>query len=277
MKALSIAEHSEAGPTTPAALMRAFQQFSETSSRLETRYAALLEETEALRKSLREKDIEIERRQRLSVLGQTAAALAHEVRNPLGALSLFLSMLRRDVEDRPQVVALADEMGRCISNLNGVVTNILHFAKDRAIKKTPINLHSIIQDVASHIRAQMPKGGIDVQLNGSPFIGGDEHALRQVFYNLITNSAQAVGYSGRIEISCCSGATDDEVLVRISDDGAGIPPEVIDQIFEPFVSGRAGGTGLGLSIVSQIVDLHSGTIKAWNDDGAVFELKLPRA
>lgn len=276
MKTATALHVTDGAPTSPAALMRAFQQFSETSSRLENRYAALMKETEELRKSLKEKDVEIEKRQRLSALGQTAAALAHEVRNPLGAMSLFLSMLRQDVEDRPQALALVEEMGRCMSNLNGVVSNILHFAKERSLTKVPINLHSIVLDVASHLRAQMPNGSIEVELAGSPFISGDEHALRQVLYNLLTNAAQAVGYSGRVVVKGNDGSDFDGVVLNVRDDGPGIADSVIDRIFQPFVSARVGGTGLGLSIVQQIIELHSGTIKAWNEGGAAFEIRLPR-
>ena len=84
------------------------------------------------------------------MLGETAAALAHEVRNPLGAITLFLSMLKRDVEDRPGAIALVDEIEKSITSLDHVVSNVLHFAKNNRLHTGPINLNSVIQEVQQH-------------------------------------------------------------------------------------------------------------------------------
>jgi two-component system sensor histidine kinase FlrB len=256
------------------ALTRAFERFAETSERLEARYYELLRETEGLRAALKAKDAEMKRRERLAALGETAAALAHEVRNPLGAMQLFLSLLRQDVADRPQAAALVNEIGKSLTNLNGVVSNILHFAKHRAVNRVPMNIAAVIQEVCSQIQAQMsPPGKVTVALAGTPFILGDEHGLRQVFYNLLTNAAQAVNYTGTLSVSTRTEAG--MLVVLVQDNGQGIKESILPTLFEPFVSGRESGTGLGLSIVRQVVELHGGTIKAWNNQGACFEIQLP--
>lgn len=252
-----------------------FERFSESSKRLETKYVLLLKETEELREKLRAKDAEVKRAEKLALLGETAAALAHEVRNPLGAITLFLSMLRADVEDRPQALGLVDEIDKSVSSLNHVVSNMLHFAKTKDISKTPINLHSIVREVVQHFQRMMQgEGKITVVAEGSPFMLGEEHSLRQVFYNLLSNASIAVQYKGQIDIKLAE--RDGATVVVIHDNGSGIAPEVLDKIFDPFVSGRKEGTGLGLSIVRRILSQHGAQITARNNHGAEFEITFPR-
>ena len=260
-----------------ASLAQALERFNESSSKLERQHSALLKEVEELRAQLLRKDEEIKRRERLATLGETAAALAHEVRNPLGAITLFLSMLRTDVEDRPEAVSLVDEIEKSVTSLDHVVSNVLHFAKNNSLKMAPLNVHSIVREVAHHfsnLYAEMVK--IVLDLSGNPYIVGDEQALRQCLYNLITNSLQAMDYSGRIQIDVRDCVDLDGVALTLHDSGPGIPAEIMPQLFEPFVSGRREGTGLGLSIVKRLIDAHGGSIAANNSPGATFVIDLPR-
>jgi phosphoglycerate-specific signal transduction histidine kinase len=120
-----------------AGLVEVMERFNESSSKLELRHTALMREVEDLREQLRAKDEEIKRSERLAVLGETAAALAHEVRNPLGAMSLFVSMLKGDLGERPQSIELVEEIEKSISSLNQVVSNVLHFAKNNKLNLSP--------------------------------------------------------------------------------------------------------------------------------------------
>lgn len=260
-----------------ASLAHALERFNESSSKLERQHSALIQEVEDLRAQLLRKDEEIKRSERLATLGETAAALAHEVRNPLGAITLFLSMLRNDVEDRPEAVNLVDEIEKSVASLDHVVSNVLHFAKNNSLRMAPLNLHSIVREVADHfsnLYAEMVEVVLD--LSGNPYIVGDEQALRQCLYNFITNSLQAMEHNGRIEIYVCDCADGDGITLSVRDSGPGIPAEIMPELFEPFVSGRQEGTGLGLSIVRRLIDAHGGSISASNSPGATFVVNLPR-
>ena len=260
-----------------ANLVEVMERFNESSSKLELRHTALMQEVEDLREQLRAKDEEIKRSERLSVLGETAAALAHEVRNPLGAISLFVSMLKGDLAERPQSLDLVEEIEKSISSLNQVVSNVLHFAKNNKLHLSPINLHSVVQEVAQHFTSLYGATAmISVSVKGNPFIIADPQALRQCLYNLITNSLQVTGFSGSILIGVSDAYPEGPVTLVVRDNGPGIPSEIFPRLFEPFASGRREGTGLGLSIVKRIVVAHGGEISAKNTPGAEFTVVLPR-
>ena len=259
-----------------AVLQEAFRHFSETSAKLETKYEALRIETERLRAELQQKDIEIKKSERLATLGKTAAAIAHEVRNPLGAIKLFLSLLRQDVSDRPESLKLVRQIVKSVETLNSVVSNILQFAREQKTEFAPLNLHSLIHEQLALIKPLAGSGmQLELRLEASPFIMGDEHALRRVFYNVFLNAVQATRGQGRMSVASgdLAGAG---VRVRISDNGPGIAPELLENIFDPFVTSRNEGTGLGLAVVKRIIGQHGGSIDAGNDNGAVFEIRLPR-
>lgn len=266
-----------ASPQSTSALAEMIERFNESSSRLETQHAAILQEVEELKAKLQRKEEEVKRAERLSMLGETAAALAHEVRNPLGAITLFLSMLKSDIADRPGALALAEEIEKSVSSLNHVVSNVLHFAKHNKLSLGPINLHAVFQEVRHHFDSLYgAKATIELSLSGAPFIIADDNALRQCLYNLITNSLQITSFAGAISIQVGDDEATDGVRIVISDNGPGIAEEVLPRIFEPFASGRREGTGLGLSIVKRIIEGHGGEITARNAGGAEFVIVLPR-
>lgn len=257
-------------------LTRLFARFQESSEKLEVRYTELTNEVEDLKRQLLNKEEEIKRSERLAMLGETAAALAHEVRNPLGAITLFLSMLRIDISDRAPSLTLVDEIERSVTSLNNVVSNVLHFAKNNKPTLAPINLHSILGELAQHFESlYAPNVQVKVSEFTDPFICGDDQALRQCFYNLIMNALQAMSFKGLVSVS--SRSSNDQVLVlSVEDSGPGIPTEILPRLFEPFVTGRQQGTGLGLSIVQRIIQAHGGEISVKNNPGALFEIILPR-
>lgn len=266
-----------APPQSATALSQMIERFNESSSRLEVQHAAILQEVEDLKAKLQRKEEEIKRAERLSMLGETAAALAHEVRNPLGAITLFLSMLKSDIADRPGALALADEIEKSVSSLNHVVSNVLHFAKHNKLSLGPVNLHSVLQEARHHFASLYgTKATVELSLSGSPFVIADDNALRQCFYNLITNSLQMTAFAGTIMIDAADDETSDAARIVVSDNGPGIAADVLPRIFEPFASGRREGTGLGLSIVKRIIEGHGGEIAARNVVGAEFVITLPR-
>ena len=260
----------------PALLEQAFERFNEASKRLEERYGDLLQETELLRAQVREKDLQIKRAEKLAALGETAAGIAHEVRNPLGAMRLFISALRRDLEHRPESLRILSFLDQNISTIDHVVSNILQFAKNNNSSMAPLNINSIIREQAEHFLVSPVSSHITLELSDDGFMLGNEHALRQVLYNLLMNAQQATCYRGEIKVRS-SVAASNELVVQVRDNGPGIDESVRMKIFEPFVTTKNEGTGLGLAVVRQIVEEHRGSIAAHNDGGACITLTFPRA
>jgi len=263
--------------TKVAGLLDVIERFNDSTEKLESRHLELLAEISELHEQLRQKDEEVKRSERLAMLGETAAGLAHEIRNPLGAISLFVSMLRRDLRDRPDSVDLLDQIDRSIRSLDGVVSNVLHFAQSKRLRVTPVNVHSVIQELQQHfVSLYSPQSHFEVLLSGSPFVRADEQGVRQCIYNIILNALQAVSFAGTITVTAQEAADADGMQITISDDGPGIPEQIMDRLFEPFTSGRREGTGLGLSIVRRIVEGHGGTVVVQNKPSAEFTIFLPR-
>jgi len=260
---------------TPAFLATAFARFEEASSRLEERYASLKTESERLRVELQKKEEEVRRAEKMAVLGQTAAALAHEIRNPLGAIKLFMSLLREDVANMPSSLGLVEEVNCSISTLDRVISNVLQFAKDKECALAPANLNNIIAEEINLFKKMDRQNSLSIEtrLSEHTYILGNDGLLRQMLSNLLTNSAQASHYKGTISIS--SELENDSLKLIISDNGPGIAADILPKLFEPFVTGRAEGTGLGLAVVKNIVTRHGASISAANDGGAKFTILFP--
>ncbi len=268
---------AETAGAIPPALVEALEKFTVSSSMLEARHEALHQEIEELRHQLRLKDEEVKRSERLAMLGETAAGLAHEIRNPLGAITLFVSMLRADLVDQPTSLELVEQIERGIKSLDGVVSNVLHFAKNNRLHCGPMNLHSLVQELHHHFGSlYSPQSCFEVTLSGNPFIVGDEQGIRQCLYNIINNSLQAISFAGSIRIAVSDASQGEGIQIVVSDDGPGIPEEMLGKLFQPFTSGRREGTGLGLSIVRRIAEAHGGSVVARNTPHAEFTLVFPR-
>lgn len=264
----------EAPPVDVERLGELFERFNESSRHLQDSYEHLLHEAEALRSQLRAKDREVKRAERLAVLGETAAAMAHEVRNPLGAMKLFLSLLKDDLTDRPASLELVGELNRGVEAIDTVVSNILHFAKDRKLHAAPTDVAALARETAEHFR-QMRRGTLELYVDAPDhaYVMGSADDLRRLLFNLVLNACEATNHEGYIKVAV--RLADGTVSVRVRDNGPGIANEVLDRLFEPFVTTKNAGTGLGLAIVRRIVEQHGGEIQAWNDEGAVFEVRLP--
>jgi signal transduction histidine kinase len=258
-------------------LASVLERFNESTAKLEARHTELLEEVEGLRAQLRAKDEQMARSERLAMLGETAAGLAHEIRNPLGAIALFVSMLKSDLADRPSSIEILDHVERGIKSLDGVVSNVLHFAGNKPLNVAPMNIHSVAQELHQHFSSlYSPQSQFNLLLQGSPYILGDEHGIRQSLYNVILNALQAVSFAGTITLSIDDLSAQDGVQITLEDDGPGVPAEILESVFEPFTSGRKEGTGLGLSIVRRIIESHGGAVQVENTPHARFTITLPR-
>lgn len=255
-----------------------FARFTDASGKLEQRYESLLNETNELRLKLQKKDQEIKRAERLAVLGETAAAIAHEIRNPLGSIRLFMSLIRADLAEGSTSVEYLNEMEKSMTRLDGVIGNILHFSKEDTLRYGPVNIHSLIQEQLSTqtITGAFGPTQSELCLEANPFILASIDGIRQVISNVLRNALQANGHAGgmlRVQTTDIAEA----IEIAIEDSGGGIEESILPSIFEPFASSKAEGTGLGLAIVKRIVSQHCGQIIAENGDcGAKFIIRLPR-
>ncbi len=241
-------------------LSRLLETFNQATEKLAGSYRRI----EDLQQALAEKDRELARRSRLELLGRMAASLAHEIRNPLGGIQLYAAMLKRDLEGDPEKVRTLDRILGAVSGLEKLVEDMLVYGRDVELRKAPRSLGDVVDDALALARV-----AIDVRREGAPGEAEvDADALGRAFLNLILNAAQAARSSLVVSF--------DGRSVSFADDGPGIPAELLDKLFTPFVTSKAKGTGLGLAIAHKIVEAHGGTIEARNapGGGAVFTVRL---
>lgn len=246
-------------------IARLMQTFHQATERLGQSYARIAE----LQKELAEKDRKLSRKTRLEALGRMAANLAHEIRNPLGGIQLYASMLRRDLAADPAKVQTVDRILAAVSGLDKLVEDMLAFGRDQEPRRAPARLPAVVDAALDLARTALSRVEV-VRRVDDAMVTLDAEMMQRVFLNIILNAAQAMEQGGTLTIE------GDASGVRFSDTGPGIPKEVFDKLFTPFVTGKAKGTGLGLAIAQKIVEAHGGTIEARNnpDGGATFEVRL---
>ncbi len=215
-------------------------------------------------KALQEQSKRVER---LSAMGEMAVELAHEIRNPLGSIELFASLLVKDLSGDMRRWAENIRIG--IRSMNTIVSNMLHFAKPIPPAFSEVNIHELILEILNFVDPIMRQRDVRVEANLSaaePKITGDHELLKQMMLNLIFNAMKAMPSQGSLMIqtrNISSGTASSEsssLELQVQDTGIGIPPENLNRIFDPFFTTNKNGTGLGLSVVHQIVEKHSGRI-----------------
>ncbi len=222
----------------------------------------------------------ISRVKALAALGEIAATIAHEVRNPLGGISGFASLLQRDLPDDHPGQRLIDKIIKGVENLNRSVTSLLAFSREIDLSPRDVELCEFFSDVVSYFKADINHDAdmysidIDVQpetLNWRL----DPEQFRQAVVNLLSNAVQAMSEGGSINISARGG---DMLTITIADSGCGIGEDIRERIFTPFFTTKDGGTGLGLSTVKKIVEAHRGevAITSTSENGTCFRLSFPR-
>ena len=231
-------------------------------------------------------------RDRLAALGEMAAAIAHEVKNPLAGIEVMAGILKRQLTESPDAQNILADIIKEAKMANVIVQEVLAFVRPIRLQVEDIALADVIRDAIATAESHRLKGDVrmrvDVPESLRP-IQGDPHQLRQIFTNLLTNAFEAMDGSGTIDITATAVDADDEaasaaeqatgptILITISDSGPGIPAEVIDRIFSPFFTTKPQGSGLGLAIVRKIVDAHDGRIDVGGrpGGGTVFRVTLP--
>lgn len=253
--------------------------FNETTSKLQASHSALERRVAELQAELGEKNRELERSKRLAALGELAAGVAHEIRNPLGGIELSASLLEGEAETDSQK-KLVSKVLKGVAMLNAIVTDMLAFTNYHSPDFKPVGINSIVGEALEYAEKEISKRSHTVERRLSqdaPEVRADSTHLVRAFLNLFLNAAQAMGEPGRITVETFSKKG--RAALRITDTGPGLEEEAREKLFNPFFTTKHDGTGLGLSIVHKIVKSHDGEITAHNapDGGAVFTVYLPSA
>ncbi len=230
-------------------------------------------------------------RDRLASLGEMAAGIAHELKNPLAGIEVMAGLLRRQVPASADAQSLLADIMSEAKLANAIVVEMLEFVRPIRLQVERTHLADVLHQAIMLAEGKIPRGNVavDVRLQpGLPPIVGDHHQLCQVFANLLINAFEALDGAGHVAIVGGSetvvpdpGASEappaQRVVVDVVDDGPGVPEELSDQIFTPFFSTKPKGSGLGLPIVRKIVDAHEGRIDvaAAPGGGTRFRVTLP--
>lgn len=262
-------------------LGRIIMAYSEVTEKLQRSHDQLTETVHTLRRELGEKNRLLERRNRLAALGEMAAGLAHEIRNPLGGIQLYASVLQKDLVDRENSLQVVKKISGGVKRLDALVGQVLSFSREMTANTALMDLPEVIEQAADDAAAVMRKRGVRCVVDGPRpmHVTADALLIGQAALNLMLNAAEAMDEGGTVAVHFMkppahSDAKQFHLIVR--DCGPGIPPHVLDRIFNPFFTTKDTGTGLGLAIVHRIVEAHDGSIVAANDEGggARFEIRI---
>jgi len=230
-------------------------------------------------------------RDRLAALGEMAAAIAHEVKNPLAGIEVMAGILKRQLTESPDAQNILADIIKEAKMANVIVQEVLAFVRPLRLQVEDVSLGDVVRDAVTMAESHWQKGKIEIRVEVPESlrpIQGDPHQLRQIFTNFVTNAFEAMNGAGTIEITAVAIDGEEEsttaeqtpgpmVMITITDTGPGIPPEVMDRIFSPFFTTKPQGSGLGLAIVRKIVDAHDGRIDVGQrpGGGTVFRVTLP--
>ncbi len=251
--------------------------YSDAADRMQAAQDELTRKVEQLQQELSEKNKQLERRNRLAALGEMAAGIAHEIRNPLGGIKLYTSLLKTDVADRPDASRTVGKISNAIGRMESIVSQVLYFAREIRAMPQECDLAELVRESIDLARSRKHDGSIEVKCSGPQSLRTriDSNLMTQALLNLLINAIDACGDAGSVELSFAR-EKNGKTRIRIDDTGPGLPADVIEKVFHPFFTTKADGTGLGLAIVHRIVEAHEGTIEAKNrkEGGARFELLI---
>ncbi|NOG53599.1 MAG: hypothetical protein HND57_04615 [Planctomycetes bacterium] len=275
--------------------------FTAATERLQQAHTTLQAEVARLKGELRETNAKLRRSRELAALGQMAAGIAHEVRNPLGSIRLFASMLAEDLEpEQPESGTLAHRIVQAVDDLDLFVTDVLTFSKEIKVRPDQVDPLRILRDA---VATCMPlcHETIDIEIDQAASVDAlcqltecadfvaDPTLLQQALVNMIRNGLEAVEDSdGRVLCRLCYGVTSPDewneagepttdrghgagdgvptITFEIQDNGVGLSDDCLDSMYNPFFTTKAAGTGLGLSIAHKIVEAHGGELEIGNND-----------
>jgi signal transduction histidine kinase len=264
-----------------AMLVNRFVQESRRQTRL---YQDLAEQLAETNRQLKQAQAEARRSERLAALGQLSAGLAHEIRNPLGVIKGSAEMLTQKLQGADELAReLAGYISTEVNRLSALVTQFLNFARPLHPHLYPADITALLNRVLTNVSEHWKGEPVEIERDYAsdlPLVPLDESLCEQAFINLVQNAHEAMEERGdtlQVEVARAIQNDTEGVLVRLTDNGPGIPDALREEIFNPFVTTKKTGVGLGLSIVSQIVDGHHGAIRVERgpQGGASFMVFFP--
>jgi two-component system sensor histidine kinase HydH len=266
-------------------------RFATENRRQALRYQKLNEMLAETNRQLERAQAEARRSERLAALGQLSAGLAHEIRNPLAVIKGSAETLNKKLASADSLSGeLAGYISSEVNRVDALVSRFLDFARPSQLELRPQEVAPLIQHALKAARDRWPDAPVELEteLTGKlPLVRADAALCEQVFTNLALNAYEAMGTEGgmlrvsakAVDSARQGGNKQHGVIIEFQDTGPGVPPELREQIFNPFFTTKKTGVGLGLSIVSKIVDDHRGWISVVNGAGigACFRLFLPAA
>ena len=254
------------------------EAWNEATQRLQQTHEVLQAEVSRLNDELAEKNRELARKNRLADLGHMASHVAHEVRNSLVPVTLYMSLLKRRLSDDAQCHEILTKVEAGFTALDTTVNDLLNFTSDRAPDYRSFNVRDLVDEVCEAIGPQLDAQSIRVVTDVAPTtqVQADREMIRRAMLNLVLNSLDVMSEGGELVITSFDGPQGFEL--EIADSGPGLTEEQLKHVFEPFYSTKATGTGLGLAIVQRIVESHGGRVTAVNcpEGGAAFTIEIPR-
>lgn len=277
----------------PDELAEMITLYNRVTEDLKTSHEKLRREVARLNDELAAKNRELERKNRLAALGEMAAGMAHEIRNPLGGLQLYVALLEKALRssDAAGLGEVADKslqftskIASVVGTMDNVVGDILAFSSELSCNLVSQPIGTIVEEALTLAQPQLTDASVTVQLEQPTepmLVPVDGPLLMRALLNLIRNAAESMAQrsDGRLRVQCKHLAAGRQMQLVIRDNGAGFDAEVLEKIFDPFFTTKGSGTGLGLAIVHRIIDAHGGHISAANlqAGGAELVIQLPAA
>jgi two-component system nitrogen regulation sensor histidine kinase GlnL len=222
----------------------------------------------------------VRRSDRLSILGTLAAGLAHEIKNPLGGIKGATQLMAMELPEQSPLREYTEVMIREVERVNDIIEELMDLARPRPPQWSPVNLAKVLGNIVLLQKEAHQGKNIDFQLDFDPSIPplrGDENLLTRLFLNLIKNAAEAIGKQGRVTVSTKvdpnyhltkpGSRPVPMIMIEIQDNGKGIDPETLEQIFTPFYTTKNKGSGLGLATCQKIISEHEGFLKVDSTPG----------
>jgi signal transduction histidine kinase len=220
---------------------------------------------------------------RLAFLGAIAGGLAHEIKNPLSTMSLNVQLLLEDLRDAEgerdrRARRKLEVLSREVKRLEGILDDFLRFAGEHRLEKTPVRVPELVQEVLDFLAPRLVAVNVAARVSFTgdlPPLALDQSAMKQVFLNLFLNAIQAMPQGGELLVR--TSRDGGEAVVEVTDTGEGIPPEMLERIWQVYWSRRRTGTGMGLPITRRYVEDHGGAISVLSElgKGTRFTIRLP--
>ncbi len=247
------------------------------TQRLERTHALLQEEVAQLRAELERKNRQLNRRNRLADLGQMASHVAHEVKNNLVPVTLYLNLLRRRLAGDSDGLDILTQVETGFNSLNATVNDLLSFTAHRQPHRRGFLVDQLAEEIIASVAPQLTAQGVEVEVDIPPhtLLDADREMFRKAMLNLVLNAIDAMPHGGELVIT--SHASQMAFELEVADSGPGIREEEKARLFEPFFSTKPTGTGLGLAIVSHVAEAHGGSVTVTNcpEGGAAFTIRIP--